>query len=663
MSILEQGLSNSKFFGKDGLTTWIGQVTTDKNWIGSSSDYGYRAKVRIQGFHPPTAEVSDDELPWTHFILPGTFGAGNALGGTSFNLQGGETVVGFFLDSPHNQQPISFGCLYTGGKIEEAYKAAGGSIIPYKNVNSKLTSEFNLFKWDDTIKFSAANMPTGSGKPANFGVSPGDQTADGKDNKQLKVDNQRIVCSIADKCKNTTGITGEISRVLRSFIEFTKGLKEFKDGFLDPVLNVIVDIPGLIFDAATIISGLFSQIMRSARKWLFKQINDQVKKLINFLIPDSLLKEIAIGKAMDAIFCAIEKIIKGLVGLISKYLFELIGKLVSFPICAAEQFVAGLINDVSELVQDAIGESLNVISGIIGGVGTFMGYMELALSYIQQGVNFLSCEENECSNKPYDWAINFGPVPKDVQNFQRTISVSQGINNLGKGASKSIDKWFGLTEQDEIDASIVDSYVGSCNPFNEYCGPPKVLIFGGGGVGAAANAVVNDFGQIVGVNIISFGNGYIGSPFVSFIDSCNNGSGATGTAIVEDGQVTNIVVTNPGEGYLSTGSGTSDETGIDVVGQLDGIDILNTGYGYSPNDTITSECGSFFVELDDEGRLIGASLIDFEYGCTEIPNLQINTDTGYGAIIRPIMKFAKAEEVPAVSQDKVIRVIDCVGAY
>ena len=53
------------------------------------------------GYHAGESEkeggISDENLPWAHFLSP-QFGAGNNNTGTSFALQGGEMVVGFFLD-------------------------------------------------------------------------------------------------------------------------------------------------------------------------------------------------------------------------------------------------------------------------------------------------------------------------------------------------------------------------------------------------------------------------------------------------------------------------------------------------------------------------------------------------------------------------------------
>jgi hypothetical protein len=453
----------------------------------------------------------------------------------------------------------------------------------------------------------------------------------------------------------------EVARSLATFIKITQGLIEYKNGFIDPVLNQIVNIPSLVGQTATLISGAFSQLIRLARKYLFQKIYNGVKDLLNFLLPDSLMKDIAIKKAMDTIFCLIENIIKGLTKFISDFLIQMLGKIINIPLCAAEQFIAGLISEISNQIQEAIGPAMSTIQQILGPIGDFMGYMSQAINYAQIGLNFLKCEGEVCEPTPYNWAVNFGPTPQEAADFQRSISLSRYISNLSKDTQNTLEGWF---PKDEVGDEITEGLVNGCDPYNITCGPPEVLIFGGGGVGAAARAVVNSLGQVVGVNMTDIGFGYSGKPYVQFVDACDNGYGATGQAIVENGQVTNIVIDNTGGGYIPTADTTPDSEGEDVVGDVEGVQIVNTGTGYNPNDMIESDDNSVVLkpELDRDGRIIGANIISSTMGLTKIPNLSINSETGIGAIIRPVMRYTRRSELDMdVPSDKVIRVINCVS--
>jgi len=652
--MLEQRLSKINFIGEDGFHWFIGQVTADPSWREFSTKYGYRAKVRILGRHPASNEVPDSELPWAHFLVPPSLGAGKNFGGTSFSLQGGETVLGFFLDGDDMQQPIILGALFSG----EAEK----NLVAWQTAVDKGTSGFKPIDFNRQLKYSTAVKPATGGSPTGNGVPGQGKTADGKESLQGKQNNEvkKKIVGRAKKCKQGKGFLAEVARSLATFIEVVKDLKEFKDGFLDPVLNEIADIPSLINETADLISGAFSELMRQARKYLFRKIFNGVKDLLNFIFPESFLKDIAIKKSMDTIYCVIENIIKGLKNFITKFLVQMIGKIINIPLCAAEQFVGGLIATVTEQIQEAIGPAMSAIEQILGPIGSFMSYVDKAISYAQVGLSFLKCEGDFCEPQPYNWAINFGPTPEDVANFKRTINISKYISNLKKNAKDNISSWFpGQGKEGEAEALDI---IGGCDPYNITCGPPEVVIFGGGGAGAAARAVVNSLGQVVGVNMTDVGFGYSGSPFVQFVDQCDNGYGATGQAIVQNGQVTNIVMLETGGGYIPTSEVTPDSQGEDVVGEIDGVKIVNTGIGYTENDMIESECGVLKPVLDDEGRIVGADIISSELGCTILPNLAINSATGVGAIIRPVMKYTRRSEIKVdIPPEKVLRVVDCVS--
>ena len=118
-----------------------------------------------------------------------------------------------------------------------------------------------------------------------------------------------------------------------------------------------------------------------------------------------------------------------------------------------------------------------------------------------------------------------------------------------------------------------------------------------------------------------------------------------------------------GSGYL--GGGVSDGDGEQVIAVLDGVDIIGTGVGYEEGDTITTDDGQVLEPVIQDGRIIGANPLDVKDGITGIPDLTINTKTGFGAMIRPSLNFVKVEdyEKPILPSTQVIQVIDCVSSY
>lgn len=141
--------------------------------------------------------------------------------------------------------------------------------------------------------------------------------------------------------------------------------------------------------------------------------------------------------------------------------------------------------------------------------------------------------------------------------------------------------------------------------------------------------------------------------------------------------INDIVITNPGNGYLPAPDG-KDEFGNeltekpenepirDYVGCLTEIQVLSTGIGYSPEDTISISPDipglQVKVQLTEQGQIANMLVQSEGCGVTELPDIQINSETGNGAEFRPVIKFTRLEEFNRrpVSQREIIQVIDCV---
>ena len=80
-----------------------------------------------------------------------------------------------------------------------------------------------------------------------------------------------------------------------------------------------------------------------------------------------------------------------------------------------------------------------------------------------------------------------------------------------------------LTVQDTMPST------DECGGINEKkdCGPVRIQIFGGGGIGAEANPIFGKSGGIIAVDVVRGGHGYAYLPQVSARDDCDYGSGAT----------------------------------------------------------------------------------------------------------------------------------------
>jgi len=102
-----------------------------------------------------------------------------------------------------------------------------------------------------------------------------------------------------------------------------------------------------------------------------------------------------------------------------------------------------------------------------------------------------------------------------------------------------------------------------------------------------------------------------------------------------------------------------------VIVCLDEIIIENPGFGFDCcKDTVNIEPSNGAKAKIEEcvnGEIRRIVVTDCGAGFTELPEISINTETGYNAILKPLMKFHKPEEIDVPKGTNVIQVIDCVG--
>ena len=98
-----------------------------------------------------------------------------------------------------------------------------------------------------------------------------------------------------------------------------------------------------------------------------------------------------------------------------------------------------------------------------------------------------------------------------------------------------------------------------------FCGPPTAQFFGLGS-SAAGNLIIGSLGEVIGIDMISFGSGYNDKSYGKVYDNCGKGKGAYIRPIVSDytdeegnlqtGGITDIEIIEPGTGYLPAPDGS-----------------------------------------------------------------------------------------------------------
>lgn len=692
--------AQENFFGKDPIRWWIGQVTDPKKgkWGDSlekkrakdgADIYGFRCRVRIVGYHGSDSDLKDEDLPMAHILLPPNTTTTGGCGGT-VKYQGGEVVVGFFADGDDAQQPIIFGTLF-----KQSYVA------------DRLTTEkFTNSPFTDFTPYTPPKVKQDSGKHrfSDLWLPRSPQTivmSDGE-SKIIRDGVEISTVSQAQKQKEfATNITvaptipcedNEISKISNAIKDFTRKLQVLQElneaqTYIDPTFGGIIDIQEEIQRTTNKVHDSMTMLVRRGRSWLIQETFGKLSKTLEEKTAKPL--QAPAGQAAktlsDVIFCNLEKIVDQLKDYLSKSLENMVGQVVDVPICGVENFMSDMFGQINGILDNSLGsiyEQLNNING--GGIALPSETFTKAIKFANIITNVLDCDNLNCA-EPQEFSSKNGVTKAIEDSFENIIDKA--------GLSALVDPLL-----DDIDNAIdAEPSRPDCNTNVLKCGPPRVDFIGSAGEGATGTAVVNALGNIIGVAINGTGFGYEEPPLLSFFDSCDKGYGAGGYPVM--GEVTDplgnkslgvvdVVIVDPGQEYLPN----TTETDIDgnvkelvpdpnesydgessYVTSLSDVVVANAGYAYEDGDTVTvDDDGNVQVELKVEnGHIVGTNVVNGSFGFTDLPELTINSETGFGGQLRPVLKFTKVEDASRLvdtdtpfdrnlDPKSVITVIDCI---
>jgi len=204
-----------------------------------------------------------------------------------------------------------------------------------------------------------------------------------------------------------------------------------------------------------------------------------------------------------------------------------------------------------------------------------------------------------------------------------------------------------------------------CLTGDQPCGPPKLKFFGGGGIGAEANPVVDGSGNLIAVDLVNGGFGYKIPPQVQVIDPCNNGSGAVLQTILGTGNLTGVVVQviikDSGQGYLPPPQTVPQ---YPAVLELTGVTVTNPGFnhncGVDKIEIIPSNGSVLSYNCDPFGKIKSVS-VDKGGRFTELPQIRMNTETGINATFVPNFDIIRDPQPVEPVLTDVVQVYDLVG--
>ena len=616
--MIEESLLKKNFVGRDGFYWWIGQVVNSNVWkrnipelpVKSQEDlpgFKRRVKVRIMGYHTADTKVlSDDDLPWAYCMMPVT--AGGSLGGMSqsVNFSGGEYIFGFFLDGEDGQQPVVMGVLDKSSQLNfgKDIPPIGGT--PFQGYSNGLVESPHNIKEDGAPGKTDSSAPPVSSGGGGVKVSPTLATASAvleaprdevKDHgTKAAHENAKNTGAVkpAQKCADDNpgeGISLLIQRLqkIMSFIKKQQGI------FLDPLNLKLGNIKDEITRAAAGIAGYVKDIMEKVRGVMTKEVTEKMAKLSVKLPIDKMGKfKDTLDKALEGLGCLFEKIMAGLEGLLNGLIQDMLGKVTGALDCIINNVIGNMLNSALGAVNNVLGSITGILDSLVGAVGAITVPLVSAAKFLASLKALFSCKkETECteiaqfhmlygnqSEKPSDFAglvsgaLGGGSkIPEPIGSLLKTGSDLAGsVGGLVSAATGVVDAVQGgigaVTNAIETVAGIPGQALDAlqeCNPFADLCQPPLAVIFGGGIVETTANAIINQAGSIIGVDLQgsnALNAVYNSVPSINFTSNCGQGGGAAGRVILNpDGTIGKVVIDEPGINYLPVPDGSVGASG------------------------------------------------------------------------------------------------------
>ena len=146
-------------------------------------------------------------------------------------------------------------------------------------------------------------------------------------------------------------------------------------------------------------------------------------------------------------------------------------------------------------------------------------------------------------------------------------------------------------------------------------------------------------------------NNPVESPLGTFIPGDGGGTG-----------IGNTTISRPIFPGISTDFNGETGIGTGIVGVVTSIVIRNPGAGYTNGDRVNVGNCTFDVIVSQSGAIIGVKSTSCTTEFGELPDLTINTRTGEGARLFPILTLSPKLKQPiiTVNQQGIIKVVDCI---
>ena len=681
----------------------------------------FRCRVRIVGYHGNDTDLPDKDLPLAHVLLPPNTPTTGGCGKT-MQYQGGEVVVGFFFDGTDGQQPVIFGTLFKQSFVTDGLKNSEFDskkqidFIPYtppkvrdragKQRIAPSSPWGGGFSPGELVKTIAQKQKEAATNIVFDNFTPCEDNEVSKISNAIKDFTRKM-----ETFQQLNSTDAYVNPIFGGIVDIQQEIKLTSNKIHNSMTKLIRR--GRSWVIQDTLEKLSTTLKDKTPKPLQAPAGQATNALIDTIfcnlekIQDQLMGylekslENMIGQVLDVPICGVENFLSDMFGQINNILDTSLGDMfgqlnaiqgggIGLPSSTFTKAIkfANIITNVLDCDRQNCPENTSYSSknGVTKSIGdTFDTIADKIgldrLANFADGISDIADAIPAAPSRP-DCSTNVlkcGPPRVDfIGSSGQGATGSAIVNALGSIIGVAINgTGFGYKVPPLL------SFFDSCDKG-----------YGAGGYPVMGNVSPLRYTESDRDNGLIPDGKQVGDLVIGDNDLPVYVADSNGTEL----GVVGVVMTAPGQEYLPNTTETDIDGNIkelipdpnanydgevSYVTSLSDVVVENTGFGYDDNDTVSvgggsvgssggSLTGSDTVQnpgqaevelITEDGLITGANVINGGFGFTKLPEITINSDTGAGAKLVPVLKFTKisdASQLAEISQDAVVTVISCI---
>ena len=534
---------------------------------------------------------------------------------------------------------------------------------------------------------------------------------------------QNIISQITTQIQNFTNFINELEQTALGFIDPIRNVVVDVQQTVRSVARLIASIVKMMINGIRdgifkLVGKLFVALGITIPSCIQLPISEAAKQILNLIF---CIFEKLFGPIMDFI----KGLLNGLVGrstnsprcAAEETAAAIISKLSSMVDDVLKTILSGL-----DWLAKGIGQIASAITGALDMISQLLSFLScdaLACKSTSEWDPFNGVK----LPKPDNWSKVLGDMDILKGLGDDADAITSLLSMFGSPSTPFKD-----CRSTSINPTIQDDIQRTGLGLQYYkCIPPEIIITGDGTGAKAIPIISNNNGRLLTVSVVDPGRGYSYPPEITILDNTNFGVGARlKSTINQNGNIDSIYVVDPGDGYCLTnlvgilgGSGVTgdfgfdgtdggvdgagDQTGVTIggvggdtgvggtgvggngvggtgvgggtigistiaVGITTNVIVTRPGFGYTSGDTISIGDCIYEPQLTPRGSIIAVtSPASCVSRFTNLPTVVINSNTGVGAELFPVIQFIPQfivdndSALSGLSTGDILKVIQCIS--